>query len=93
MEAYDNCTLRQLKEIIIAVTQAKITPAEISDHAHLFDDCGLDSTSVVDLVLALEEKFDIAIAEDELESGLLEDLSNLARLVDTKGQARARTTA
>jgi acyl carrier protein len=87
MEATGNNTLHRLKEIIIEVTQAKISPAQIGDHAYLFEDCGIDSTSVVDLVLLLEERFDIAIAEDELESGLLQDLSSLARLVDAKCMA------
>jgi acyl carrier protein len=76
--------LTQLKELILEVTQMKISPAEIADNANLFNDCGLDSTSVVDLVVGIEEKFDIGIDDDELDIKLFQDLSVLAAFVEDK---------
>jgi acyl carrier protein len=76
-------TLAEIKEIVIAVTHAKIFPAEISDTVNLFDNCGLDSSSVVDLVLALEDKYKITIAVDQLEVGLFQNLSSLANYIET----------
>jgi acyl carrier protein len=75
-------TLAALKEIVIEVTKAKITPAEISDTANLFDDCGLDSSSVVDLVLALEEKYGITISDEQLEVEIFQNVSILAEFLN-----------
>lgn len=39
--------------------------SELSPEKHLFDDLGLDSLDVVDLVVALQQKFDVRIKEDQ----------------------------
>jgi acyl carrier protein len=76
--------LAKLKELVIEVTQLKIAPEAISDTANLFNDCGLDSTSVVDLVVGLEQNFDISVDDDELDVKLFQDLSKLAEFVEAK---------
>ena len=76
--------LAKLKELVIEVTQLKIAPEAISDTANLFNDCGLDSTSVVDLVVGLEQNFDISVDDDELDVKLFQDLSKLAKFVEAK---------
>ena len=73
-----------LKEIILQVSQLKISPSEIRDNANLFEDCGIDSTGVVELILALEEKFSITIAEDEITMDLFQDLSQLSKFIQNK---------
>jgi acyl carrier protein len=80
---------RQLKELILEVTQMKIKPEEIADNANLFTDCGLDSTSVVDLIVSIEQKFDISIDEDELDIKLFQSLAVLATFVEEKIEANA----
>jgi len=76
--------LAKLKELVIEVTQLKIAPEAVSDTANLFNDCGLDSTSVVDLVVGLEQNFDISVDDDELDVKLFQDLSKLAEFVEAK---------
>lgn len=76
--------LTELKELILEVTQMKISPEDISDNANLFNDCGLDSTSVVDLIVGIEQKFDIGIDDDELDVKLFQNLSVLAGFVEEK---------
>ncbi len=76
--------LRPLKELILEVTQMKIGVDEIADSANLFNDCGLDSTSVVDLIVGIEQKFDIGIDDDELDIKLFQDLSLLASFIEDK---------
>jgi len=73
-------TLIALKQIIANITKVP----EVRDDANLFDDCGLDSMSVVDLVLAVEERFGITISADELQSELFQRVTNLAQFVDSK---------
>jgi acyl carrier protein len=70
--------------MILEITQMKVSPDQISDNANLFNDCGLDSTSVVDLVVGIEEEFGITIDEDELDVKLFQDLSELAALIEAK---------
>lgn len=76
--------LAALKELVIEVMQLKIAPEAISDTANLFDDCGLDSTSVIDLIVGLEQKFGISIDDDELDVKLFQDLSKLTEFVEAK---------
>ena len=77
-------TISDLKKMILEITQMKVSPDQISDNANLFNDCGLDSTSVVDLVVGIEEEFGITIDEDELDVKLFQDLSELAALIEAK---------
>jgi acyl carrier protein len=79
-------TLQKLKELVIEVAQLKIAPEEISDTANLFNDCGMDSVSVINLVLSLEEHFDITIDESELDARVFQDFSRLGAFVDSKLQ-------
>ena len=81
--------LAKLKDLVIEVTQLKIAPEAISDTANLFNDCGLDSTSVVDLVVGLEQNFDISVDDDELDVKLFQDLSKLAEFVEAKQEMAA----
>ena len=82
-------TVNDLKELILKITQMKMSPDQISDNADLFNDCGLDSTSVVDLVVGIEEEFGITIDEDELNVKLFQDLSELAGLIEAKQTVEA----
>jgi acyl carrier protein len=77
-------TLAKLKAMVLEITQMKITPDQVSDSANLFNDCGLDSTSVVELVVALEQEFDITIDEDELDVRLFQDIGELGSFVEAK---------
>ena len=86
-------TLDTLKALVITTTRLKIAPAEIRDNANLFDDCGLDSTSVVDLVFAIEEAFDINIPEEEIDAELFQSIKKLAEFIDSKRAANHRPGA
>jgi acyl carrier protein len=74
----------KLKDIIVEVTQLKISPATISDDADLFEDCGVDSTGLVDLIMLIEERFDVSIAEEEITLELFKRLSNLTLFIAQK---------
>src|SRR5438270_12521348 len=74
----------KIKTIVINVSKIAVPPGDISDHANLFDDIGLDSSSVVDLVLALEREFQIRIDEEDLSRALFQDLTSWAALISSK---------
>ena len=50
-----------------AVDLLKVDPAKVTEEATFADDLEADSLDVVELVMALEEKLDISIPEEDLE--------------------------
>jgi acyl carrier protein len=51
----------------IAVEVLGVEPDAVTEGASLKDDLGADSLDLVEVVMALEERLDITIPEDELE--------------------------
>jgi acyl carrier protein len=56
----------QVKEII--VEQLDVKPEDVSEAKTFTDDLGADSLAIVELVLALEEKFEVKIPDDEVDN-------------------------
>lgn len=59
----DENVIKAVNEVFIEdfeIPEEKILPG-----AHLFEDIGLDSLDIVDLVVALQKKFGVSIREDE----------------------------
>ena len=57
--------LEEIKEVV--VEQLSVNADEIKEDSKFVEDLGADSLDVVELVMALEEKFDIEIPDDEAE--------------------------
>lgn len=55
----------KVKEIIIE--QLGVDPEEVTTEASFINDLGADSLDTVELVMALEEEFDIEIPDEEAE--------------------------
>ena len=51
----------------IIVEQLGVTKEELASDASFIDDLGADSLDIVELVMALEEEFDIEIPDDDAE--------------------------
>ncbi len=58
--------LDEVKEIV--VEQLNANPDEVNEESRFIEDLGADSLDVVELVMALEEKFDIEIPDEEAEN-------------------------
>ena len=56
----------KIKEIL--ADQLNIDEEEITMGSSFIDDLGADSLDIVDLIMTIEEEFDIEIPEDEVES-------------------------
>ncbi len=54
-----------VKEVV--VEQLNVGPDEVKEGSKFIEDLGADSLDVVELVMALEEKFDIEIPDDQAE--------------------------
>jgi len=57
--------LEQVKEVV--AEQLNVDAAEIKEDSKFAEDLGADSLDVVELVMALEEKFDIEIPDSDAE--------------------------
>ncbi len=64
----------------------EMEPAQLVPEAHLFTELGLDSLDVVDLVVALQKKFNVSIRDDERirEIRTLDDLYGLIEAIGTE---------
>ncbi len=51
----------------IVVDQLGVTKEELAPEASFIDDLGADSLDIVELVMAMEEEFDIEIPDDDAE--------------------------
>ena len=51
----------------VVVEQLSVDAGEVKEDSKFVEDLGADSLDVVELVMALEEKFDIEIPDDEAE--------------------------
>ncbi len=55
----------EVKDVV--VEQLNVSPDEVKEGSKFVEDLGADSLDVVELVMALEEKFDIEIPDDQAE--------------------------
>jgi acyl carrier protein len=55
----------EVKEVV--VEQLNVNPDEVKEESKFVEDLGADSLDVVELVMALEEKFDIEIPDEDAE--------------------------
>ena len=69
--------------LAIVCDQLDVKPEDISLDKTFTDDLGADSLAIVELVLALEEKFEIKIPDEEVE--------NIKKVGDAVNYIRTRT--
>ena len=58
-------TFERVKKVV--VDRLKVSDDEVTEAASFVDDLGADSLDVVDLVMGLEEEFDIEIPDEDAE--------------------------
>lgn len=61
----DEALFRRVREII--VEQLGVDEASVTPEARFIDDLGADSLDIVELIMALEEEFDLEIPDEEAE--------------------------
>lgn len=76
-----NKMLEKVKEVV--VEQLDCDPAEVKEDSKFIEDLGADSLDVVELVMALEEEFDIEIPDEDAE-GILTVADALKYIEDNK---------
>lgn len=66
----------------IVANQLGVDQEEVVPEARILDDLGADSLDVVELVMALEESFDIVVPDEDVEG--LETFSDVQTYVSSK---------
>jgi acyl carrier protein len=85
------------REEIVRLTNAvfaeefEIEPARLTPQAKIFEDLGLDSLDIVDLIVALQKRFGVQIREDERVRSIrtLEDIYGFIAALKSEGAAPA----
>lgn len=72
----------KLKEIIKPYLPEDVNPDAISPESHLVTDLNINSTHLVDIVLDVEDAFDITIEDDELDK--METVNASITLIEQK---------
>lgn len=73
----------KVKDII--VEQLGVDPEKVKPEASFIDDLGADSLDIVELVMAMEEEFDLEIPDEDAET--LKTVQDVASYLTKKGKA------
>lgn len=73
----------KIKDII--VEQLGVDPEKVKPEASFIDDLGADSLDIVELVMAMEEEFDLEIPDEDAEK--LKTVSDVQDYLSKKGKA------
>jgi acyl carrier protein len=65
----------------IVADQLGVEPSEVTKDASILDDLGADSLDVVELVMILEEAFDIEVPDDAVEE--MRTIGDVQRFVES----------
>jgi len=70
----------KIKKLIL--NEIKIDEAKITMDAKFDEDLGADSLDAVEMVMGVEDEFDIKLSDEEMQS--LKTVGDLVRIVETK---------
>lgn len=71
-------TFDKVKDII--VDQLDVDEDKVTMEASIIDDLGADSLDIVDMVMTLEEEFDVKISDDEVEN--VKTVGDIVRIIE-----------
>ena len=71
----------QIRDVLATHGRMAIDPREIDDQADLYE-LGLTSHASVDVMLALEEEFDIEFPDEVLKKSTFESVHNIAQVIE-----------
>ena len=71
----------QIRDVLAAHGRMAVDPREVDDQADLYE-LGLTSHASVDVMLALEDAFDIEFPDEVLKKSTFESVRNIAQVVE-----------
>ena len=74
--------LEKVKKIL--VDQLDVDEGAISPESSIIDDLGADSLDIVDMVMSLEEEFDVEIPDEEIEN--MKTVGDIIKFIEAKSE-------
>lgn len=74
----------EIKQMLVERLFLDATPLEITDTAPLMETYGIDSVALFELVVGLEEEFDVHLEDTDFSIDAFHDVNAIARLVQQK---------
>ena len=78
-------TFERVKKVV--VEQLDVSEDEVTPQAQFIEDLGADSLDVVELIMGLEEEFDVEIPDEEAEK--IHTVQDAVNYIDSKSGAAA----
>ncbi|HEX8466043.1 MAG TPA: acyl carrier protein [Abditibacterium sp.] len=75
----------RLKKMIIERLFLPVSPAEIADDAPLMETYDIDSVALFELVVGLEDEFDVSLEDSEFQISTFQSVNAMADFVSKKG--------
>jgi acyl carrier protein len=72
----------QIRDVLTAHGRMAVDPREVDDEADLYE-LGLTSHASVDVMLALEDAFDIEFPDEVLKKSTFESVRNIAQVIES----------
>ena len=75
--------LHEIKEMMVEELMLQVSASEIADDSPLFgpEGLGLDSVDALQLVVALEKRFDLKMSDGEAAKGILHTAASMAAAI------------
>ena len=71
----------QIKEMIVERLFLNVVPADIPNDAGLMEAYGIDSVNLFEIVVGLEEQFEITMEDDDFNVETFSNVNNIAQFV------------
>lgn len=78
----DASRYEKLKEIITIYLPEDVPVDEISSESHLINELNINSANLVDIVLDVEDAFDITLENEDMDR--MQTVSDALRIIETK---------
>lgn len=75
----------RLKKMIVERLFLPVSPGEIADDAPLMETYGIDSVALFELVVGLEDEFDISLEDTEFQISTFQSINSMADFISKKG--------
>ena len=76
----------RLKRMIVERLFLNVQPELIEDTENLMDEYNIDSVSLFEIIVGLEEEFGIQLEEEDFNVETFSTVGNIAAFIDTKRQ-------
>ena len=80
----ENTIEQRLKTMMVERLYMSVAPEDIDDDKSLIDEYGVDSVSLLELVVGIEEEFDVRVGDEDFDVSHFATVAALASFVRPK---------